>query len=181
MCRLMGKKWCRCGVLGELGADEFSAEGDLDSVDDGTRWEVEHIGEIDAGLEADVVDNAGAGIVEMAVLAEVRAVARRFAVEVDLADDAMLHECFEAVVNRGERDIWQAIFDPHEDIVGGRVVPLLLENAVNLLPLAGHAEARNFLRNLDFFRVFCVFADHGGGKLLANASQSRIIPIIISG
>src|SRR6478735_153385 len=102
---------------GEL-RDEFPAEGDFDILDDGAGRQVEEVGEAGAGFELDVMDHAGDLVVEMAVLAEVRAVAGGFALEIHLADDAVLHEGFEAVVNRGERDVWQAVFYPHEDVVG---------------------------------------------------------------
>ena len=87
-------------------------------------------------------------VVEMAVLAEVRAVAGRFALEIDLADDAVLHQRFQAVVNGGQREIRQAVLDPHEHLVGGRVIAVLDQNAVNFLPLARHAQAGDFFRNI---------------------------------
>ena len=72
----------------------MAAEGDFDIGDHGISWEVEEIGEVDAGLEFDVVDGAGGFVMEMAVLVKVRAVAGRFAVEIDLANDLVLHEGF---------------------------------------------------------------------------------------
>lgn len=162
-----------------LNADEFPAEGDFDIVDDGAGREVEDIGEIDAGLEIDVMDHAGGGVVEMAVLAEIRTVARGLAVEIHLADDAVLDEGFEAVVNGRQRNVRQAVFHPHEDVVGRRVVPFLLENPIHLLPLACHPEPRDFIRDVDFGWDFWGFADHCAGKLGAAGLISRTIPIII--
>jgi hypothetical protein len=55
------------------------------------------------------VDHAGGGIMEMAVLGRIRAVAGGFALEIDLPDDAVLHQGLEAVVNRGQREIRQPV------------------------------------------------------------------------
>ena len=62
----------------------MAAQGDLDVLDHRAWRQHEDIGEVGARLEVDVVDDPGAGIMEMAVLALVRAVARRLALEVDL-------------------------------------------------------------------------------------------------
>ena len=69
---------------------ELAAQGEFDVLDDGTGRQLEHVCEMDAGTEVHIVDDAGFDVVEMAVLGEIRAEARRLAVEVDLADDAML-------------------------------------------------------------------------------------------
>ena len=131
----------------EITSGEFAAQGDFDVVDDGAGREVEDVGEVEAGLEIHVVDHAGRRVVEMAVLAEVRAVAGGFAVEIDLPDDAVLHERFEAVVNGGQREVRKLVLGPHEDLVGGRVIPVLDENAVNLLPLPRHAQPGDLIGN----------------------------------
>ncbi len=81
---------------------ELAAEGDFDVFDHGVWRKVEDVGEVDAGLKFHIVNRAGGFIVKMAVLIEVWAVAGRFAVEVDLADDFMLHQRLKAVVNRGQ-------------------------------------------------------------------------------
>ena len=44
---------------------DFAAEGDFHPVDDRASWKIEDVGEIDAGLEADVVDDTRGGIVKM--------------------------------------------------------------------------------------------------------------------
>jgi hypothetical protein len=75
--------------------------------------------------------------------------------------------------------VWQAVFHPHEDVVRSRVVPFLLENPINLLPLACHSETRNFIRDFDFGWVFWGFTDHGDSKLASIRPISRTIPIII--
>ena len=161
------------------GGDEFAAEGDFDVLDDGPGWEVEDIGEANAGFEIDIVDHTGGGVVEMTVLAEVRAVAGGFALEVDLPDDAVLHEGFEAVVNRGKRDVRKPVLGPHEDLVGCRVVPLLDENPVNFLALPRHAQTGNFLGNIRNGVGFWGVADHCGGNLGADPPISRIILITV--
>jgi len=126
----------------------LAAEGDLDVFDDGVWGEVEEVSEIDAGLELDVVDGAGGFVVEMAVLIKVRAVAGRFAVEIDLADDIVLHEGFEAVVNSSEGDIGKGFLDAYENFICGRMGAALHEETIDFLTLAGHSEAVDFLRDL---------------------------------
>lgn len=122
------------------GVCDFAAEGYFDVFDDGSRREVEKVGDFDAGFEVDVMDHAGRLIVKMAVFAKIWAIAGGFTFEIDLADDAVLNECFKAVVNGGERDVGQAIFDTHEHIVGGRVIPLQHKSAIDLLALTRHSE-----------------------------------------
>lgn len=129
----------------------MAAEGDFDVFYEGVGREVEKVGEVYAGFEFDVVDGAGDFVVEMAVFVEIGTVARGFAVEVDLADDAVLDEGLEAVVNSGEGYGGEDFFDPHEDLVGVRVIPFGHEDAVNFLPLPGHPEAVDFLRGVGFF------------------------------
>ena len=136
--------------MGKSSGDKFAAQSDLDVVDDGSWRKVKEIGQIDARFEIHIVDHAGGGIMEMAVFAEIRTVAGGFALEIYLPNDAVLDERFEAVVNGGQRDVRQAVLDPHEDINRGRMVPLLHERAVNLLALARHAEPGDFLGDLDF-------------------------------
>lgn len=160
---------------------EFAAEGDFDILDDGSGREVEEVGEIGTGFEIHVVDHAGRLVVEMAVFFKIRTVARGFALEIHLADDAVLHEGFEAVVNRGQRDVRQAVFDSHEDVVRGRVVPLLHEGAVNFLALARHSQARDLIGDLDFGWDFRGGADHRGGNVDLRGPISRIILIMIFG
>jgi hypothetical protein len=76
----------------EVLGDHLAAEGDFDVFDDRVRWKIEDISEVNAGLEFHIVNRACGFIVEMAVLIEVGAITGRFAVEVDLADDFMLHQ-----------------------------------------------------------------------------------------
>ena len=129
----------------------MAAEGDFDVFDDCVGWEVEDVGQVDAGLEFDVVYRAGRLVVEMAVFVKVRAIARGLPVEINLADDVVADEGFEAVVNRGEGDVWQSLLDFDEDFVGGRVSPFSHEKTVDFLALAGHAEAVDFLRDIRWF------------------------------
>ena len=133
-----------------LWSGDFAAEGDFNVIDMGTWWKVEHVGEIDAGLETYIVDHAGGGIVEVAVLAEICAIAGGLAFEIDLADDAVLNEGFQAVVYGSEGNIRKAILHPHENIVRGGVISLRHQSPVNLLALACHSETGDFLGDLGF-------------------------------
>lgn len=79
-----------------------AAEGQLDLLDGGTGRDLHEVGEVDARLEGEIVNEIGRLIVEMPVLLEVGAVAARFAIEVHLANDAVLGERLEAIIDRGE-------------------------------------------------------------------------------
>ena len=125
----------------------MAAEGDLDVFDDGVWWEVEKVGELDSGLEFYVVDGAGGFVVEMAVFVKIRAVAGRFAVEIDLANDLVLHEGFEAVVDSGKGYVGEGFLDPYEYLVCGGMGLFPHEETVDFLALASHAEAVDFLRD----------------------------------
>lgn len=73
---LMGKEVA--GAFGRwfsLNDYPVKVEGDFDVLDHGTGWELQDVGQIDAGFEIDVVDDAGDGVVEVAVFPEVRAIA----------------------------------------------------------------------------------------------------------
>lgn len=99
----------------------MAAEGDFYVFDEGVWGEVEEVGEVDAGFEFYVVDGAGGFVVEMAVLFEIGAVAGGFAVEIDLADNLMLNEGFQAVVNGGEGDVGKGLLEAYKDFVRSRM------------------------------------------------------------
>lgn len=134
-----------CGLKSALRLGHLAAEGDFDVFDDGVRGEIEKIGEVDAGFEFYVVDGASGFVVEMAVFVKVWAVAGRFTVEVDLADNFVLNEGFKAVIYCRERDVRKGFSDAHEYFVGGGVDALPHQKAVDFLALAGHSEAVDFL------------------------------------
>ena len=125
----------------------MAAEGDFDVFDHRVWRKVEDVGEVDPGLEFDVVNRAGGFVVKMAVLIEIRAIAGWFAVEVHLADDFMLHQCLKAVVNRCQRHVWQRFFDADENFVRRRVGALSHQESIHFLALPRHAEAIDLLRD----------------------------------
>ncbi len=165
----------------------MAAEGEFDVGDDGAFRQVENVGKVDAGFESDVVNGAGFLVVEMAVFLEIRAEAGRFAVKIDLTDDAVLDERLEAVVDGRQRDARDAFLNSHENLVGGRVVTLLHEQAIGFPALTGHFQAANLRRHVAIGRgvKVAVCSDHDwigfevGGKLERFQSRARIILIFV--
>jgi len=140
-----------------------AAECDFDFINERAIGKIENITEADARLEMNVVNHAGGGIVKMAVLGKVRTETGRLAVEVDLADDTVMNQRFQAVVNGGERDVGKPVLHPHEYLVGSGVGLFFGEDAVNLTPLTGHPQSADFIRDLDGLGVRVRM--HGGGKM----------------
>ena len=132
--------------------------------------------QVDAVFEGHVMDDPGGVVVKMPVLGQVRAKPRWTTVEVHLPDDAVLHHRIQTRVNRRQRYIGQAVLDPHEHVIGRRMVTVLLQYPINLLPLARHAQARDLIRNRRFTLWVVDLADHRGGKVRALQPRSRIIP-----
>jgi len=116
----------------------------------------------EVGGDFDIVNAAGAAVVEMGVFLEVGAVAGGFALEVDLADEAAGDEGFEAVVNSGEGDGGHGVAGAGVNLVGGGVVAFVEEDGEDVLALAGGAEAgagEGFVEGL----AGVVGEFHGGG------------------
>jgi hypothetical protein len=90
--------------------------------------------------QIDVVSLARADIVKMRVRMQIRAEAGGAALEIHRAHEVALHQRFQAVVNRGERDAGQFGLNAGEYFVGGRVVPLLQQDVVDHLALGRRAE-----------------------------------------
>src|SRR6478736_2744293 len=116
--------------------------------------------------QLDVVDLAGGLVVKMRVLVEVRAVAGRSALEVDLANKAAADERLEAVVDRGERDARHHAFHAGKNFVRGGVVAFFEDDLEHDLALGGGANVASFQLFAEFDVVF-VGGGHGrerGGK-----------------
>jgi len=116
----------------------------------------------EVGGDFDVVDAAGAAIVEVGVFLEIGAVAGGFALEVDLADEAAGDEGFEAVVDGGEGNGGHGVAGAGVDLVGGGVVAFVEEDGEDVLALAGGAQAgadEGFVEDL----AGVVGEFHGGG------------------
>lgn len=137
----------------------MAAEGNFNVFDDGIGGKLEEISEVDAGLEFNIVDGACVFVVEMAVFVKVWTITGGLAVEIDLSDDFVLHECFKAVVDRSKRDIRKGFLDAHENFVCGGVDALSHQKTVDFFALAGHAEGVDFLRDVRDLG-FCVLGCH---------------------
>lgn len=102
--------------------------------------------------------------IKMAMLAHVRAKPGGAAVELHLAHEAALYQGIEAVVNRGHGNVRRSAFDADENLLGGGVIALFHQYAVNVLALRRGAQAA---RTQPFGQVILDFVVagglHGGG------------------
>jgi hypothetical protein len=74
------------------------------------------------------------------VLVHVRAEPRRTAVHGDLPRQAGFHQRIKAIINRGVRDLRHRLFRPDENLLGGRMIALLHQHVIDLLPLGRQAQ-----------------------------------------
>lgn len=158
-----------------------AAERKFDVRDGGARRKIEEIFELHSRLEGHIVNDAGFLIVKMPVLMKIRAITARFAVEMDLSNDAMLREGLEAVIDRSEGNLWQTIFHREKKVLRRRMNAIFHERFVDFAALAGHAQTIDFRRKIIvFWRIFSI-ADHVGWRKLAQLFQkSRMILIFIT-
>ncbi len=117
---------------------------------------------------------------EVTVFVKIRAIPAGFAIKVDLADDAVLGERFEAIVHRGQGNLGKLVFDVEKDILRRRVNALRHQRAIHFPALARHAQAVDFLRKILLFVRVVGVANHGGREKLAqHFYKSRMILIFI--
>ena len=88
------------------------------------------------------------------MLVHVRAKARRAAVQRDLPGQAALYQRVEAVVNRGVGNLRHRAFGADENLLGGRVIALLQQHVIDLLPLRREPEPAVFSRALNSLLIF---------------------------
>ena len=113
--------------------------------------------------------------IKMAMFAHVRAEPGGAAVELHLAHQAALYQGIEAVVNRGHGNIRCPAFDADEDLLGGGVVALLQQHAVNVLALRRKAEtARAQPLGQAALNVAVSGCPHGWKQSSAHAGQVKI-------
>ena len=102
--------------------------------------------------------------IKMAMLAHVRTEPGGAAVELHLAHEAAFYQGIEAVVNRGHGNVRRPAFNADEDLLGGRVIALFYQHAVNVLALRRGTQAA---RDQPFGQAVLDFAMagglHGGG------------------
>ena len=90
------------------------------------------------------------------MLVHVRAEARRAAVQRDLPDQPAFYQRVEAIVNRGVGNLRHLFFGADKNFLGGRMVALVQQHVINLLPLRREtkaARAQPFSQVA--FRLFC--------------------------
>ena len=82
------------------------------------------------------IDNFAAfTAVKVRVLGQIRAVAGRFALEIDLANEFCFGQCLEAIVDRRERNCRHILFCADVNLFRGGMIPFLQEERINVLTL----------------------------------------------
>ena len=74
--------------------------------------------------------------IKMAMLAHIRAKMRRAPIQRDLPHQAALYQRIQTVIDRGHRDVRHPALGPDEHFLGSRMIALLQQHVINLLPLA---------------------------------------------
>jgi len=144
-----------------VGGDD-AAQGEFDVGNGSAGRKFEHVFEPDARFKSDVVNFPGRLIVEMAVIEEVRAVAAGFAIEMHLANDAVLRESFEAVVNGRQGNLGKFVLHFEKYVLCRWVNAICHERLIHFSTLSGHAQAIDFLREIVRCRGILCVADHIG-------------------
>src|SRR6478736_7967248 len=157
-------KRARRSVRGGLAAE---VELDGAGVETGGQDRAQLVHEVRRQL--DIVDLAGRLVVKMGVLVEVRAVAGRGALEVDLAHQAAADERLKAVVDRGEGDARHHALHAGENFVSSGVVALFEDNFQHDLTLGGGADVAGFQL---LAKLGVVFVGGGHGEMRNRRNKS---------
>ena len=105
--------------------------------------QIDEFPQVHAFLDGNVVNPAGPGVLEVAVIDEVGTKAGGTAFKVDLIDKAMVYQSLQAVVNRRQGDAGEFFADPVVDFIGCGVVALFQKDLLYFLPLLGESQAGN--------------------------------------
>ena len=108
-------------------------------------FRLEPFGQLDArlwfGRQIHVVNRVARVAIKMAVLVHVRAKPRRAAVQRDLPGQPAFYQRVEAIVNRRMGNLRHRALGADEDLLGGRMIALLEQHVIDLLPLRCEPEA----------------------------------------
>ena len=161
-----------------LRRDDGAPEGDLGFFYAHVVGQVDEFLQIHALLDGDVVNAAGPGVLEVPMINEIGTEAGRAAFKVDLIDQTVIHQGFQAVVNGGQGDAGELFAHPLVNFIRGGMVSLFQENLVDFLSLLGESQTGNnregrggagglfgicFGIHILFF-MLCV--DSGGGSIV---------------
>ena len=61
-------------------------------------------------------------------------------VDSDQPDQTTLDQSIQAIVDGGHGNFWHLLFGPHEDLLGGGMVPVIQQDVVDLFALRGGAQ-----------------------------------------
>ena len=87
--------------------------------------QIDEFPQVHAFLDGNVVNPAGPGVLEVAVIDEVGTKAGGTAFKVDLIDKAMVYQSLQAVVNRRQGDAGEFFADPVVDFIGCALLLLI--------------------------------------------------------
>ncbi len=94
-----------------------------------------------SGREIDVVGRPRLLVVKMRVRTKIWAVPRWASLEIYGANEVTLHECFETVIDGGERDSGHLVANTGVNLISRGVVALFQENVEDDLALWGGAQS----------------------------------------
>lgn len=88
------------------------------------------------------IEHLFAGItIKVAMLAHIRAKARRAPLHVDLAHQPAMHQRIQAIINRGHGNFRPLFSSANKNILGGGMVTPLQQNFIHALALLGETKA----------------------------------------
>jgi len=148
-------------VVGFFAVWAGAAQGDFGVRDGKTGRNFEKLGDFALLRDWDVGHRAAGLANEMPVVADIRAIAGRRPLDIDLLGEAAIDQRLEAVVDCGQRNAGDALFGADENLGCGRVVALIEEDIVNLAALGGEAMTTVADRLLVVGRHY-FFRRHGG-------------------
>jgi hypothetical protein len=139
--RLLGG-WFVFGMIGGLcsraavGAE--TAEGHVVLGDEETERELPPL--VTGFGKFDIGDMAALRAVEVSVLAEIRAEAGGFPINMDGFDQPIANHRLEAIIDRSQGDRGHPLLGPDEDFRGSRMVPLGHQHLIDMAPLRREAQ-----------------------------------------
>lgn len=108
------------------------------------------------------------------MLLHVRAETRRAAFELDLPDEAALHERIKAIINRRVGNLRHRLFRADENFLGGRMIAFLRDHVVNVLALRREPKAAGVQPFAEILVWFFLDRVHGKGKISRNTKSVKI-------
>ena len=108
------------------------------------------------------------------MLVHVRAETRRTAFELNLADEAAFYKRIETVINRRVGNLRHLSLGADENLLGGRVIALVEQHVIDLLPLRREPETAGVQPCAEFVADIFLDRAHDTGKIYVNPKRVKI-------